>query len=81
MCMQAQAAGGDDVLDFIKTISQRKFTVEEAKQAKEVFMVGSSTMVRICKHAATCCASHVNAAEQCGKKLCVTALLNISTCR
>lgn len=42
---EAQAAGGDDVLDFIKTISQHKFTVEEAKQAKEVFMVGSSTMV------------------------------------
>ena len=73
--MQAQAAGGDDVLDFIKTISQHKFTVEEAKQAKEVFMVGSSTMVRICNNAATCCASHVYAAEQCGKKLCVTALL------
>ncbi|CAK0782703.1 hypothetical protein CVIRNUC_005898 [Coccomyxa viridis] len=39
------AKGEDDVLSFIKRISQRKFKVEEAKQAREAFMVGSSTMV------------------------------------
>ncbi len=44
---QALARGDIDVLEFIKTISQRKFTVQEAKQAKEVFMVGSSTLVRL----------------------------------
>ena len=43
--VQALARGEDDILAFIRTISQRKFTVEEAKQAKEVFMVGSNTMV------------------------------------
>ncbi|CAL5223376.1 g5881 [Coccomyxa viridis] len=42
---EALARGEDDILAFIRTISQRKFTVEEAKQAKEVFMVGSNTMV------------------------------------
>ena len=45
--MQAQARGEDDILSFVRAISQRKFTVEEAKQAKEVFMVGSNTMVGI----------------------------------
>ena len=44
-CLQELANGEDDVLNFIQRISQRKFKVEEAKQAREVFMVGSSTMV------------------------------------
>lgn len=43
--LQVKASGDDDMLNFIETISQRKFTVEEAKQAKEAFMVGSNTMV------------------------------------
>lgn len=47
LSLQALARGDIDVLAFIKTISQRKFTVQEAKQAKEAFMVGSSTLVRL----------------------------------
>ncbi len=47
LSLQAIARGDIDVLAFIKTISQRKFTVQEAKQAKEAFMVGSSTLVRL----------------------------------
>ncbi|KAK9904013.1 hypothetical protein WJX75_002557 [Coccomyxa subellipsoidea] len=38
-------SGGTDVLGFIKKVSQRPFKLEEAKQAKEAFMVGSSTVV------------------------------------
>ncbi|CAL8470838.1 g10380 [Coccomyxa elongata] len=42
---QVLQSGDTDVLGFIKKVSQRKFKLEEAKQAKEVFMVGSSTVV------------------------------------
>ena len=51
LCLQELAKGEDDVLNFIKRISQRKFKVEEAKQAREAFMVGSSTMVTALAHA------------------------------
>jgi hypothetical protein len=43
---QVLDSGGTDVLGFIKKVSQRPFKLEEAKQAKEAFMVGSSTVVR-----------------------------------
>ena len=33
------------MLQFIKHVNQRPITLEEAKRAKEVFMVGSATMV------------------------------------
>ncbi len=45
LCPQILQSGDTDVLGFIKKVSQRKFKLEEAKQAKEVFMVGSSTVV------------------------------------
>ena len=35
------------MLQFIKTVSQRPIKLEEAKRAKEVFMVGSATVVRL----------------------------------
>jgi branched-subunit amino acid aminotransferase/4-amino-4-deoxychorismate lyase len=39
------AKGSEQVFRSITKVSQRKFTVEEGKQAQEVFMVGSSTLV------------------------------------
>lgn len=40
------ADGTEDAFKAITKVSQRRFKVEEAKKAKEVFMVGSSTVVR-----------------------------------
>ncbi len=45
MDAQVLDRGDADVLGFIKKVSQRQFKLEEAKQAKEAFMVGSSTVV------------------------------------
>jgi hypothetical protein len=39
-----------DVLDFVRQVNQRPITLEEAKQAKEVFMVGSATVVHALFH-------------------------------
>ena len=48
MChlLQFQPDKQRDVLDFVRHVNQRPIKLEEAKQAKEVFMVGSATVVR-----------------------------------
>lgn len=43
--LQYKPEKGRDVLGFIKVVTQRPMKVEEAKMAKEVFMVGSNTLV------------------------------------